>query len=531
SSKSRQPSAWHERMYDCASRRLKASFALDWRSSAATDSDTRLTSPNSLRAPSLSPDCRRASPIPANASAQSGLSASAARNSFSAAPGRRCSKSRQPVARSWSGSGAVGGAMVALSSSTRWHFLYFLPEPQGHGSFRPVCAKRTRALSALSAFVSLSFACFAVTRPVYPLCVAPSTAKRGLSSARAKLADFPLKAGKYAFVDIRQANADAMAVLRHDLSPALKKRNAVVVQNGDVENRAQRCFVFDGNHETAQANVDERIVGEVADRERRETNAQLVSVDGKPRLHARSAVKRQVPHRRRASGLSIPALAGEVERNARGSPFALVAGHDALDTASAFLVELAKSNAHAGHRRLRDPNHLALALEQRQAIGKRQLEFAKRSHLSRVLRRQKHPRAADVDGLAIVKIEDALVPDFHLGRNPDTRGAGGLAGGQNAGRRHRKALGAARAHHGRRDRALVSAVLRVGHGQGPGPLRRVVGRVLAAFAEEEFVGLLKQELLSFSRGEIQAELVDDTFGKLDPHHPGLLRDLVVNPLP
>ena len=86
-------------------------------------------------------------PMPTRASSRSGFSSSAARNSRSAAPGRRCSNSRQAAARSSWGSGAVAGGTAAASSSRRWHFLYFLPDPQGQGSLRPAAPRRARAAS------------------------------------------------------------------------------------------------------------------------------------------------------------------------------------------------------------------------------------------------------------------------------------------------------------------------------------------------------------------------------------------------
>ena len=76
-------------------------------------------------------------------------------------------------------------------------------------------------------------------------------------------------------------------------------------------------------------------------------------------------MKRRASQRRGDSAVAIPAFAREVERHVWGSTFPLVAGDDALKTASTFLVKLAKSNAHADHRRFRDTNDLALALEQR----------------------------------------------------------------------------------------------------------------------------------------------------------------------
>src|SRR5688500_13029232 len=86
-------------------------------------------------------------PTPTRASGRSGLSCRALRNSFSAAPGRRCSNNRQPPAISSCGSGGPAGGEASASSSCRWHFLYFLPEPHAHGSLRPVCARRSLAVS------------------------------------------------------------------------------------------------------------------------------------------------------------------------------------------------------------------------------------------------------------------------------------------------------------------------------------------------------------------------------------------------
>jgi len=39
--------------------------------------------------------------------------------------------------RGWGVSSSVFGADVQFTTAPPQHFLYFLPEPQGHGSFRP----------------------------------------------------------------------------------------------------------------------------------------------------------------------------------------------------------------------------------------------------------------------------------------------------------------------------------------------------------------------------------------------------------
>src|ERR1700690_875055 len=136
-------------MYGCTSGWLKASLVAAARSATALASPAASTVPSSSLAPSGLPAARRAMPIPTRASARSGATTRAARNSLSAAPGRRCSKSRHPLVSSSCASGVAGGGAAARSSATRWHFLYFLPEPQGQESLRPVAARRARASSGL----------------------------------------------------------------------------------------------------------------------------------------------------------------------------------------------------------------------------------------------------------------------------------------------------------------------------------------------------------------------------------------------
>ena len=65
---------------------------------------------------------------------------------------------------------------------------------------------------------------------------------------------------------------------------------------------------------------------------------------------------------------------GEVERNRRRSSFLFVHLNDAIEKSPRFLIEIAKVHAHARVGRTGHAHHLALAPEQRQAVGQRQLE-------------------------------------------------------------------------------------------------------------------------------------------------------------
>src|SRR3954469_15719624 len=133
-----------------ASVRVKASVTFSSRSFWNCASELLTTSVSWVRAVSVSLADSRARAMPTRASTSSGSRTSAARNSRSAAPGRRCSNRDQAFASVFRASGASGTGAVAASSPTRWHFLYFLPEPHGQTSFRPVAARRARAASTPS---------------------------------------------------------------------------------------------------------------------------------------------------------------------------------------------------------------------------------------------------------------------------------------------------------------------------------------------------------------------------------------------
>src|SRR6185436_10509661 len=54
----------------------------------------------------------------------------------------------------------------------------------------------------------------------------------------------------------------------------------------------------------------------------------------------------------------------------------------------------------------------------------------------------------------------------------------------------------------------------------------VIGRELRALAEEELLALLLENLLRPRRHQVQAVLVDEHLGMLEPELPRLLRDVV-----
>src|SRR5258706_5103840 len=61
-------------------------------------------------------------------------------------------------------------------------------------------------------------------------------------------------------------------------------------------------------------------------------------------------------------------------------------------------------------------------------------------------------------------------------------------------------------------------------------LRNVFGRGLATGTEQKFRALLLEHLVRLLGCEVEAVLVHDSLGVLDPLLPRLLRDVVVNPL-
>src|SRR5678809_926447 len=58
----------------------------------------------------------------------------------------------------------------------------------------------------------------------------------------------------------------------------------------------------------------------------------------------------------------------------------------------------------------------------------------------------------------------------------------------------------------------------------------VLGRCRAARAEQKVLALLLEHLVRFLRGQVEAVLVDEALGVLDPVLPGLRGNVVVDPL-